>query len=174
MDYKTKEKLNKYAVYVGIILLTVAAYSVIVGFAVTYPSTIYDINKANGWLKQARSSTDIPEMTRYMELALTEIDGRTGNPAWIWATSQTNFDVIKEVIQTNIEASLDVAETEPRSSYGYQRAIDNLEEAIIDIQTNFNTALNWLTIISLGSIIQLAVWLIASTIVIIIGVYTIS
>ena len=125
----------------------------------SFPKTVYDIQKAQEWLWKARASTDLNQMAEYLQKGLDEIKHRQGNPCWYFPTAETDFTIIKNVLEENINSARDVAAKESRGSYGYQRAIDNIEEAIIETNEHLESTKNWLTILSKTTIIGVIVWL---------------
>jgi len=92
------------------------------------PNSVYDIWKCKDYLWRARASTDLIEIANYFEKALNEIKDRHGNPKWYYPTPDTDFDLIKKTMKQTINNVIEIANKEEKGSYGYQRAIDNIEE----------------------------------------------
>ena len=132
----------------------VGIYSYFIGF----PSASYDVRKAKQWLWKARASTDLEVMADYIQKGLNEIEDRHGNPCWWYATAETDFDVIKSVLQENINSAREIAATEEKGSYGYQRAIDNIEEAVIEVNMHLSATMDWITWKSVLSVFCFVIW----------------
>lgn len=133
------------------------------------PGAVYDINKAQEWLWKARASTDLEVMADYMEKGLLEIEHRHGNPSWWFPTVSSDFDVIKAVIQENIDSAREVASIEEKGSYGYQRAIDNIEEATIEVNEHLDTTTIWLSDWTQDKLLLLTLWAVMVLICMIVG-----
>ena len=102
-----------------------------------------DIHTAKEYLWRARSAVDLDKQADYMQEALESLDNRHGNPNWIWHLPDTDFELIKSDLQTNIDASREIASNETKGSYGYQRAIDNIEEICIELNEHLDVTINW-------------------------------
>lgn len=150
-----KEFAKKFGFRVMVIGLVCMVFLGVYATVYVFPSTVYDIYKAQQWLMKARASTDLDVIANYITNALAEIQNRQGNPSWWFPTAKTDFGIIKAVLQENINSSREVAQTEAKGSYGYQRAIGNIEEIIIETNNHLGSAIKWLTTASLTTIFWL-------------------
>ena len=166
---KSKLIKMKKIVLVSALITLIAAGIILSTYTLVYafPKSVYDIQKAQEWLWKARASTDLNKMAEYIQKGLAEIDHRQGNPCWYFPTAETDFGVIKNVLEENINSAQDVAAKESRGSYGYQRAIDNIEEAIIETNEHLEATQDWLTILSKTTISALIIWFVLFIVVIV-------
>jgi len=106
---------------------------------------VLDIAYAKEYLWRARASIDLEEQARYMGESLKALEGRRGNPNWLWHLPDTDFDLIKRDLQRNIDMALNISKTESKGSYGYQRAIDNVEEVCVELNEHLDISIRWCT-----------------------------
>lgn len=126
-----------------------------------------DILQAKEYLWRSRASIDLDEMADYMTRARTAINDRTGNPNWLYHLPDTDFDLIKHDLEVNIETANNISETETPGSYGYQRAVTNLEEVSIELNDHLNLAIQWSTDLTPTTIgLNLIAWTIFIAIII--------
>jgi len=106
---------------------------------------VIDILQAKEYLWRARASINLVEMADYMDKAKTALAARTGNPNWLYHLPDTDFDLIKHDIQKNIEVALNISASEPFGAYGYQRAVDNVQEVCVELNSHLDAAITWCT-----------------------------
>jgi len=169
-----KEEIGKILLYLTGVLLVIGLIGIVHALTFGFIAPVYDIRKSKEWLWKARASTDLNVMADYMDKALDEIKDRHGNPCWFFRTIETDFEIIKTILQQNIMAAREIALTEPKGSYGYQRAIDNIQEVIIEINEHLSICMDWLTIFSIPSIVQLILWIVITTTFCIIGLWSVG
>jgi hypothetical protein len=114
-------------------------------FAYGRTAMVFDVCQAKEYLWRARACGDLEEIAGYMSKALKALEHRSGNPNWLWHFPDTDFDMIKHDIEANIKMALNVSKTEPMGSYGYQRAVDNLQEICVELNEHLDCAIDWLT-----------------------------
>jgi len=126
---------------VGVLGIVVYAYY----FAYGRNSMVLDVLQAKEYLWRARASINLDGMADYMSKAKTAIVNRTGNPNWLFHLPDTDFDLIKHDIDENIQAAMNISATESMGSYGYQRAVNNIEEVSIELNMHLDGAIVWST-----------------------------
>jgi hypothetical protein len=122
-------------------------------FAYGRTAMVYDVCQAKEYLWRARSCGNLEDIAAYMGKALKAIEGRSGNPNWLWHLPDTDFDLIKHDIQANMQVALNVSKTEPMGSYGYQRAVDNMQEICVELNEHLDCTIVWLTNLAPSTII---------------------
>lgn len=139
------QRKNKIAISVLMVIaiLGIAVYGYY--FAYGRNSMVLDIMQAREYLWRARASINLVEMADYMNKAKTGLSDRTGNPNWLFHLPDTDFDLIKHDLDTNIQAALNISVTESVGSYGYQRAVNNLEEVCVELNSHLDIAIDWST-----------------------------
>lgn len=136
----------------------VLAMGLVIHFwVVGYPSAIYDINKARGWIDRAITTTDLNKQNVYLTNALAEIEQRNGNPAWWYPTRTTDFSTIKANIEQNIERNSEVAGLNA-TDYAYQRLIENNLRTYPTINANLGACADWVAHRTLTNIIMLGIF----------------
>jgi len=128
-------------IIIGVLGIVVYGYY----FAYGRSSMVLDVLQAKEYLWRARASINLDEMADYMSEAGTAIADRTGNPNWLFHLPDTDFDLIKHDLDKNIQAAIDISATESIGSYGYQRAVNNIEEVCVELNTHLDGAITWLT-----------------------------
>jgi hypothetical protein len=128
-------------IIIGVLGITVYGYY----FAYGRNSMVLDVLQAKEYLWRARASINLDEMADYMSEAKTAIADRTGNPNWLFHLPDTDFDLIKHDLDKNIQAATNISATEDIGSYGYQRAVNNIEEVCVELNTHLDGAITWLT-----------------------------
>jgi hypothetical protein len=141
-------------VFAAVVLLAIFG-AAMYGYYFLYGRTamVLDIINAKEYLWRARSSIDLEQQANYIEKALESLKGRAGNPNWLWRLPDTDFDLIKNDLAKNIAAAREIAKTETKGSYGYQRAIDNIQEVCIELNEHLDIAIKWCTDYSPSTII---------------------
>jgi len=127
-----------------------------------------DIVRAKEYLWRARSTVDLEIQADYMQKSLEALKDRTGNPNWLYGFPDTDFSLIKNDLQTNINMAREVAKNETKGSYGYQRAIDNMQEACVELNEHLDAAIGWCTdFLPFNIILNVICWIVFIILVVI-------
>jgi hypothetical protein len=167
MRGRTLQRKNKIALsaLAALAVFGIAIYAYY--FAYGRNSMTLDILQAKEYLWRARASIDLDEMADYMNKAKSAIANRTGNPNWLFHLPDTDFDLIKHDLEINIQTALNISATETVGSYGYQRAVNNLEEVSIELNDHLDASIGWSTDMSPTTIIlNAAAWAVFAAIVV--------
>lgn len=122
----------------AVVLIISAAGVWNVGITTTYP-----LRQAIEWNWRARATNNLIDMARYLNESI-EILGRFhGNPAWSFPTPDTDLDSIRTNIVESRDTALAVAASESIGSFGYQQAVQNLQETIVEINEHLAIAKGW-------------------------------
>jgi len=124
-----------------------------------YDTQVYPITIANGYFDRAVASGFAEGMIEYSRKALALLEPYKGNPAWIFPTPRTDFDLIKRDIETCI-ARLEELSKLPRETDAYQQGLDDVRGKIEVIKENLRVAGLWV-MIPLVNIIYFILWLTA-------------
>lgn len=73
----------------------------------------------------------------------------------------TDFDMIKSTLEQSISNTREIAQTEDKGSYGYQRAIDNIEEMIIELAGHLSLTARWIADYTPFNIMLLVIYIIS-------------
>lgn len=110
-----------------------------------YPTKIYPVDIARGWVDQADSTSNLSAMADHLARALSVLEPYRGNPAWVFPTPTTDFGAIKENIRETIALARSVAEQEGASSFAYQQAVNNLQDNVLEnLKKRLADAGSWL------------------------------
>jgi len=113
-------------------------------YSVPYPDYIYPIDRAQGYIKQAQATNNFDQISQYMGLALMELEGHSGNPAWIWPTPDVNIDLIKGNME-KIIVTAEAMKAEGLGSMAYHQSLQNThEQALQKISHNLDHVGDWL------------------------------
>ena len=139
------QRKNKVAssilIIIGVLGIVVYGYY----FAYGRNSMVLDILQAKEYLWRARASIDLDEMADYMNKARTALASRIGNPNWLFHLPDTDFDLIKHDIDRNVQAAANISATETIGSYGYQRAVNNIQEVCVELNDHLDGTITWST-----------------------------
>jgi hypothetical protein len=122
------------AAYVVLIILVIGQ-----GFQF-YGDNQYEGNQAKEWMWRARATNDLNDMAKYLQKAETLLQDYHGNPAWLYPTPDTDFDLIR----TNINESIMNCykwSTNATGDMAYQQAVHNLQETIVEVAEHLDSAL---------------------------------
>ena len=88
--------------------------------------TPYAIDRANGFVDLAAATNNLTETVADLNQTLAILEPFHGNPNPVFATSHTDYDLVKKQISTTIQAALAVLPLGP-SSFAYQQALKNIQ-----------------------------------------------
>jgi hypothetical protein len=163
--YVQRENKITISILVIIGILGIAVYGYY--FAYGRNSMVLDILQAKEYLWRARASINLVEMADYMGKAETALGDRTGNPNWLFHLPDTDFDLIKHDLEKNIEAALNISMTEDVGSYGYQRAVNNLEEVCVELNSHLDAAIDWSTnLLPTTILLNTVAWIIFAVVIV--------
>lgn len=109
-----------------------------VGVQKTYP-----IKQAIEWNWRARATNNLVDMASYLNRSLSILEAFHGNPAWWFPTPDTDLDQIRLNIRESRDTALAVATNESIGSFGYQQAVQNLQETVVEINEHLELAKGW-------------------------------
>jgi len=127
------------ALVIGILLLGVAiAGSISIATGPKYQAEI-----GREWLWRARATTDLLDMSKYLNKSLDQLAQFHGNPSWWFAKPDTDFDLIKGNIE-EVRNNAVLWSNLTGGSLAYQQAVQNLQEVIIEIVEHLDGAIDWI------------------------------
>ena len=128
----------------GCLVVCVILYGVaIVGIYDAGVNKSYPVKQAIEWNWRARATNNLLDMSTNLNRSLVLLEPFRGNPVWWFPTPDTDFDQIKLNIQETRNTAVVVASTEAIGSFGYQQAVQNLQETIIEINEHLDLTLWW-------------------------------
>ena len=98
----------------------------LIGGIAAYNGTPYTIDRANGFVDLAAATNNLTETVADLNQTLAILEPFHGNPNPVFATSHTDYDLVKKQISTTIQAALAVLPLGP-SSFAYQQALKNIQ-----------------------------------------------
>ena len=98
----------------------------LIGGVAAYNGTPYTIDRANGFVDLAAATNNLTETVADLNQTLAILEPFHGNPNPVFATSHTDYDLVKKQISTTIQAALAVLPLGP-SSFAYQQALKNIQ-----------------------------------------------
>ena len=105
---------------VGLVIVSV------VGGLTVYSGVPYAVDRAAAFVDLAAATNNLTETITDLNQTLILIEPFHGNPAWFFATVHTDFDQVRQQIQTTISAALKVIPLGPES-FAYQQALKNIQ-----------------------------------------------
>lgn len=106
-------------------------------------NTTYPIRQAIEWNWRARATNNLLDMATNLNRSIALLEPYHGNPAWIFPTADTDLDQIRLNIIESRDTALAVAASESIGSFGYQQAVQNLQETIVEINEHLDLAKGW-------------------------------
>jgi len=103
----------------------------------------YPVRQAIEWNWRARATNNLIDMASNLNRSYAILGPYHGNPSWWFPTPDTDFDQIKANIRESRETALAVAANESIGSFGYQQAVQNLQETIVEINEHLELAKGW-------------------------------
>jgi len=103
----------------------------------------YPIKQAIEWNWRARATNNLADMATNLNRSLAILGPFHGNPSWWFPTPDTDLDQIALNIGESRDTALAVSASEPIGSFGYQQAVQNLQETIIEINEHLELAKGW-------------------------------
>lgn len=139
MRSRTKKAIAVIGISLGI---SVLAFGFIWSLYV-YQTAEYPIAISQEYLWRARATNDLYDMEFYLNKSLDMLKPFTGNPAWWFPKPDTDFDLIKQNIFTSAQTCKTIRMNSTPSDLGYQQAVQNLQETIIEINDHLDIARNY-------------------------------
>ena len=87
-----------------------------------------------------RATNNLVDMATNLNRSIALLVPFQGNPAWVFPTPDTDMDQIRLNLIESRDTALAVAATETIGSFGYQQAVQNLQETIIEINDHLALA----------------------------------
>ncbi len=106
-------------------------------------TTTYPLRQAIEWDWRARATNNLVDMAMYLNRSIELLLAYHGNPAWIFPTPDTDLDQIRTNLVESRDTALAVAASETIGSFGYQQAVQNLQETIVEINEHLALAKGW-------------------------------
>ena len=103
-------------------------------------TTTYPLRQAIEWNWRARATNNLVDMATNLNRSIALLVPFQGNPAWVFPTPDTDMDQIRLNLIESRDTALAVAATETIGSFGYQQAVQNLQETIIEINDHLALA----------------------------------
>lgn len=123
------------------IIVTVVFWTALLGQAWSFhASTVYPADTAMEWLWRARATNDLGNMDTYLQKSLDGLQNYHGNPAMIFPTPDTNYDLIKDNINETIATAKKIANATDVGSMAHQQAVQNLQETVKEIADHLSNA----------------------------------
>lgn len=106
-------------------------------------NTTYPLRQAIEWNWRARATNNLMDMATNLNRSIALLEPYHGNPSWIFPTADTDLDQIRLNIIESRDTALAVAGNESIGSFGYQQAVQNLQETIVEINEHLALAKGW-------------------------------
>ena len=103
-------------------------------------TTTYPLRQAIEWNWRARATNNLVDMAANLNRSIALLGPFHGNPSWIFPTPDTDLDQIRQNTVESRDTALAVASSEAIGSFGYQQAVQNLQETIVEINDHLNLA----------------------------------
>ena len=129
-------KKHRVLVVLGLILIVAADWYIV------YSNQVYPLDQAQSFLWTATDSSDLSRQVYYMTQAQDLLEPYSGNPKWsfLFPTSDTDFDVIKDVLNQNI---VKAGEVTP-GGMAEQQMVSNLQTALPEVISHIELTKDWL------------------------------
>lgn len=139
------KNVNGVTVGLTVLLILVAGISFI-GMLNTADSTAYPIAQAREWNWRARATNNLIDMSTNLNRSIELLTPFHGNPAWFFPKPDTDIDQIRLNLEETRDTAITIAATAVIGSQGYQQAVQNLQETIIEINEHLEGIRTWLYI----------------------------
>lgn len=106
-------------------------------------NTTYPLRQAIEWNWRARATNNLVDMAGNLNRSIALLEPYHGNPSWIFPTPDTDLDQIRLNIMESRDTALAVAASESIGSFGYQQAVQNLQETIVEINEHIELSKGW-------------------------------
>lgn len=106
-------------------------------------NTTYPLRQAIEWNWRARATNNLVDMATNLNRSISLLEPYHGNPAWIFPTPDTDLDQIRLNLVESRDTALAVAASESIGSFGYQQAVQNLQETIVEINGHIELSKGW-------------------------------
>ncbi len=142
-DRKLEPKEAVLAVQAFTVLLGTVFIVSVIGLWDVATTTSYPLRQSIEWNWRARATNDLVDMAANLNRSIELLMPFHGNPAWIFPTPDTDLDEIRLSLVQMRDTALAVAANASIGSFGYQQAVQNLQETIIEINDHLSLTKGW-------------------------------
>ena len=118
-------------VFVQILLVFVVTL-VIFGSAnyTFYENNVYEVNQIGEYLHNIQSTTNVVDKAGYLKEVSIMLTPYTGNPAWLFPMSYTNFEDIKTALISTYDITKVLSERSDVDTMSYQQSLTTIDNSV--------------------------------------------